>query len=103
MSADLFPAASGALTRRQLVIGGGAAALAGVPALAHAQSKTIKIGYLTTLSGVRANFGEADPWSLERVRATLKDGLTIGGTTYKVEIVVRDTQSDANRGATMSS
>ena len=99
-----FPfAASGALTRRQLVIGGGAAALAGVPALSHAQSKTIKIGYLTTLSGVRANFGEADPWSLERVRAALKDGLTIAGTNYKVEIVVRDTQSDANRGATMSS
>lgn len=103
LSSDLFRAASSALTRRQLVIGGGAAALAGVPALAHAQSKTIKIGYLTTLSGVRANFGEADPWSLERVRAALKDGLTIGGTTYKVEIVVRDTQSDANRGATMSS
>lgn len=93
--------------RRGLLAAGvasGAAALAGLPAAALAQSsKTIKIGYLTTLSGVRANFGEADTWSLERIRAALKDGLTIGGTHYKVDIVVRDTQSDANRGATMSS
>lgn len=98
-------ASNDTLSRRRLVIGGSAAALAGIPALVQAQAgaKTIKIGYLTTLSGVRANFGEADNWSLERVRAALKDGLTIGGTTYKVEIVVRDTQSDANRGATMSS
>jgi branched-chain amino acid transport system substrate-binding protein len=93
--------------RRKLMaagLAGGAAALAGLPAGALAQaSKTIKIGYLTTLSGVRANFGEADTWSLERIRAALKDGLTIAGTNYKVEIVVRDTQSDANRGATLSS
>jgi branched-chain amino acid transport system substrate-binding protein len=93
--------------RRQLMaagVAGGAVALAGLPGAAMAQSaKTIKIGYLTTLSGVRANFGEADTWGLERIRAALKDGLTIGGTNYKVDIVVRDTQSDANRGATMSS
>lgn len=106
MSAHPSQPLPAALTRRQLIVGSGCAAtLAGMPALAQAQAgaKTIKIGYLTTLSGVRANFGEADPWSLERVRAALKDGLTIGGTQYKVEIVVRDTQSDANRGATMSS
>lgn len=85
--------------------GSAAASAVALPSLALAQAgaKTIKIGYLTTLSGVRANFGEADTWSLERVRAAVKDGLTIGGSVYKVEIVVRDTQSDANRGATMSS
>ena len=78
-------------------------ALVSMPSRAQSNAKTIKIGYLTTLSGIRANFGEADNWSLERVRAALKDGLTIGGSKYDVEIVVRDTQSDANRGATMSS
>ena len=93
---------AGVLSRRTVVAAGGAAALLGLPALAQS-SKTIKIGYLTTLSGVRANFGEADNWSLERVRAALKDGIKIGADKYKVEIVVRDTQSDANRGATMSS
>jgi branched-chain amino acid transport system substrate-binding protein len=100
---DAVGASSGLSRRRLVAAGAGAAALVGLPTLARAQAaKTIKIGYLTTLSGVRANFGEADNWSLERVRAALKDGLTVGGTNYKVEIVVRDTQSDANRGATMS-
>ena len=91
-----------AVSRRTLVAAGAASALLGLPALAQS-TKTIKIGYLTTLSGVRANFGEADTWSLERIRTALKEGLTIGGDKYKVDIVVRDTQSDANRGATMSS
>ena len=91
--------------RRSLLAAGGAAvALAGLPAPALAQAgKKIKIGYLTTLSGVRANFGEADTWSLERIRAALKEGLLVNGTRYAVDIVVRDTQSDANRGATLSS
>jgi branched-chain amino acid transport system substrate-binding protein len=101
-AADDALAPKSGLSRRHLLAGG--AALAGLPALARAQaSKTIKIGYLTTLSGVRANFGEADTWNLERVRAALKDGLKIDGTTYKVEIVVRDTQTDANRSATLAS
>ncbi|MDB6001619.1 MAG: branched-chain amino acid transporter substrate-binding protein [Rhizobacter sp.] len=94
------------LPRRKLIaagVAGGAAAAIGLPGAALAQSKTIKIGYLTTMSGVRANFGEADAWGLERIRTALKDGLTIGGANYKVDIVVRDMQSDANRGATLAS
>lgn len=99
--------APGGLNRRKLVataLAAGTSAVIGWPSMARAQAaKTIKIGYLTTLSGVRANFGEADTWSLERIRVALKDGLNIGGTNYKAEIVVRDTQSDANRGATHAS
>ena len=38
--------------------------------LALAQSSsTIKIGYITALSGVRANFGEADEWTLAKFKA----------------------------------
>lgn len=94
-----------ALGRRRIVAGGAAAALIGVslPAVAQAKARTLKIGYLTTLSGLRANFGEADLWNLERVRASLKDGLMIDGTRYEVEIVVRDTQTDAGRAASLSS
>lgn len=96
--------AAPSLQRRHLLLGGGTAALGGLPALVRAQAsaRTLKIGYLTTLSGVRANFGEADTWSLERIRAILKDGLDIAGERYRVEIVVRDTQSDANRGASLA-
>lgn len=82
---------------------GGAAALAASSVFAQSGTKTLKIGYLTTVSGVRANFGEADNWSLERVRAVLKNGLDIGGSNYKVEIVMRDTQSDPNRSASQAS
>ncbi|MCC7151908.1 MAG: hypothetical protein IT501_07875 [Rubrivivax sp.] len=49
-----------ALTRRMvLAAGAGTAATLSAPALAQSRS-TIKIGYITALSGVRANFGEAD-------------------------------------------
>lgn len=99
--------AAGGVSRRQLVAGAlaaGTSAAVGLPSVARAEAaKTLKIGYITTLSGIRANFGEADNWSLERIRAALKDGLTIGGTKYKVDIVVRDTQSDPNRGPTLAS
>jgi branched-chain amino acid transport system substrate-binding protein len=99
------PAGVGMSRRRLLAAGAasGAAAAIGLPSVAFAQAKTIKIGYLTTLSGVRANFGEADTWSLERIRAALKGGLQAGGANYAVDIVVRDTQSDANRAATLAS
>jgi branched-chain amino acid transport system substrate-binding protein len=55
-----FPALPSALTRRRIITAGaaGAASLA-LTALAQARN-TIKIGYITALSGVRANFGEAD-------------------------------------------
>lgn len=66
---------------------------------AHAQSKTIKIGYVTALSGVRANFGEADIWNLERIKKSLEKGLSLGGKDYKVEIILKDNQSDINRSA----
>lgn len=100
---DTPPNKASGLSRRSLVAAG-AVALAGMPALARAQAaKTIKIGYLTTLSGARANFGETDMWGLERIRATLKNGLTIDGTNYKVEIVVRDTQTDTKVMATHAS
>jgi branched-chain amino acid transport system substrate-binding protein len=69
---------------------------------ARSASRTIRIGYITALSGVRANFGETDLWTLGRVRAVLKPGLVIAGKRYAVEIVVRDNESDPNRSATVS-
>jgi branched-chain amino acid transport system substrate-binding protein len=77
----------------------GLAAAAGIPMcnIARAASTTIKIGYITILSGIKANFGQADPFVIDLFRSYVKNGLQIGGKTYNVEFLVRDDQSDANR------
>lgn len=85
--------------RRRQVLGSAAAGTAALalPGLALAQSRPIRIGYITALSGVRANFGEADRWQLEKMQAIAKKGVTAGGKTHAVEIVLKDNQSDPNR------
>ena len=102
-SPEAAPVSVSGVSRRSLVAaGGGAAALAGLPTLAQSAAKTIKIGYITALSGVRANFGEADLWTLERIKAAVKGGITVGGQTYAVEIITKDNQSDPNRSSAVS-
>jgi len=96
------------LTRRTFLKTGsvvGLAAASGVSGVrvARAQPRTIKIGYIGAQSGIGANFGEATPWTVERVRAAVKDGLKIGGKSYAVELVIKDNQSDPNRSAVVSS
>ncbi|PYN83204.1 MAG: branched-chain amino acid ABC transporter substrate-binding protein [Candidatus Rokuibacteriota bacterium] len=71
--------------------------------LTRAESRTIKIGYIGAQSGVGANFGEATPWTVERIRAAVKDGVKIGGKSYAVELVIKDNQSDPNRSTVVSS
>lgn len=82
------------ITRRQALALAGASTL---PSLAFAQTRTIKIGYVSAFSGVRAAFGVADEWHLAKMRTFLKDGIEIGGKRYPVEIIVKDNQSEANR------
>jgi branched-chain amino acid transport system substrate-binding protein len=90
------------LNRRTLLKGAGAlgvAAAADLPLfnVARAQSNTVRIGYISIMSGQKANFGEADPYVINLFKSYLKNGLKAGGKTYNVEIVVRDDQSDPNR------
>src|SRR4029453_1723072 len=67
-----------------------------------AQGRAIKLGYVSPQTGPLAGFGEADTFILDGVRAALKDGLRIGGTAHAVEILVKDSQSDPNRAATVA-
>lgn len=92
-------------TRRRQLLGSsvaGAASLA-LPGLGFAQSKPIKIGFITGLSGVRANFGETDRWQLEKILAIAKKGITVAGKTHAVEILLKDNQSDPGRSQQVSS
>ena len=77
----------------------GAAAAAGFPlvSVTRADSAKLKIGYIACMSGPRTDFGATAPWVLERVKATLKDGLTIGGKNYAVEFILKDNQSNPNQ------
>jgi branched-chain amino acid transport system substrate-binding protein len=89
---------------RRTLIRAGAASLVAAPAVlrvipANAQSRVIKVGNVSPRTGPLAGFGEADPFILEQVRGILSKGLQSGGKTYPVEIISKDSQSNASRGA----
>lgn len=71
------------------------------PSIVRAAGRELRIGYITALSGPRAEFGASDPWMLEQVQQITKDGLTIDGNTYSVEFLMRDNQSNPNRSASV--
>jgi len=60
---------------------------------------SLKIGFVSPRTGATAGFGEPDGYALEQARAALKSGLKIGGKTYDVTIVDKDSQSDPQRAA----
>jgi branched-chain amino acid transport system substrate-binding protein len=66
-----------------------------------AGGNVIKIGYVTPETGALADFSQSDKFVLGKVRASsaYKKGLRIGGKTYKLEIVVVDSQSSPSRAA----
>jgi branched-chain amino acid transport system substrate-binding protein len=91
------------INRRKFVKGGAAlgalsiASMIGAPTVRAARS--IKIGYVSPQTGPLAAFAEADAFILGGVNAALKDGLKVGGQTYPIEILARDSQSNPNRAA----
>ena len=65
-----------------------------------ASGREIKVGFVTPLTGPLAAFGEADTFCVEQWNAAVKDGIKAAdGQTHPVTILVRDSQSDANRAA----
>lgn len=88
--------------RRQFGALAGAAALS--PALSNqvlgqSEDRTIRIGFVGPRSGPLAPFGEADAFVADAFRAAQADGLRIGDTTYAVEVIEADTQSDPIRAS----
>jgi branched-chain amino acid transport system substrate-binding protein len=62
-------------------------------------SGSLKIGYVSPLTGPASGFGEPDPYVISLARKAFQSGLTIGGTNYSVEIITRDGQSNPTVGA----
>ena len=92
------------LSRRQLIerggVGIGGIVLSGAVAQplwarprAHDADTTIKIGFVSPITGADAGFGEPDPYVLSLARKAFAKGLTIGGTHYTVQVLNRDSQS----------
>jgi branched-chain amino acid transport system substrate-binding protein len=91
------------------------AALIVVPVLALAgcqlggassgDANVIRIGYVTPQTGALAAFGEADAFVLEQMEAYFAENgvTTADGTSYDVEIITKDTQSDPVRAGDVAS
>lgn len=93
----------GGLNRRQMIKLTGAAAATTLAAPALAQTRTIKLGYVTPRTGPLALFGAADEYAISVAQSAFANGLEINGTVHPVEIIAKDTQSSVNRGADVTS
>ena len=103
------------LSRRTLLRGVGAGALAlGAGSVLDACSSNLKgskssgsakkkitIGFVTPLTGPVAGFAVSDGYVVDQIRKTpqFAKGIKAGSTTYPVDIVVKDSQSDPNRAS----
>ncbi|MCB2051316.1 MAG: ABC transporter substrate-binding protein [Novosphingobium sp.] len=94
---------AGKITRRRLLQNGavGAALVSslGFTRLARATDGVIKIGFVTPKTGPLAGFAESDDYIISGFNSVFKDGITIDGTNYGVELIVKDSQSNPNRAA----
>ncbi len=85
-----------------LVLGGAAAEPIWARPLSEEAAGTIKIGFISPRSGPLAGFGEPDPYVLGLARHAFAKGIKIGGKTYSVKILDRDTQSDPARAGQLA-
>jgi branched-chain amino acid transport system substrate-binding protein len=70
---------------------------------ASASGRPIKIGFVAPLTGPLAAFGEADTFCVQQWEESVKDGLACGdGQTHPIEFIMKDSQSDSNRAATVA-
>ena len=65
-----------------------------------APGDSIKIGYVSPETGSLAPFGEADQYVIGAVSTFFaQNPIKVGGRTYPVQVLKRDSQSDSNRAA----
>lgn len=79
-----------------------AGATLGAPIGASAADVLLRIGYIGPKSGPFSAFAEADDFIVEQVKKSLAKGLTVGGKTYVVELLVRDDQSSSDRASNLA-
>ena len=97
--------------RRFLKVAGALAASSGLAACSSGLQQgggstaatTIKIGYVSPETGPLAPFGEADQFVIGTMQKYFaQNPIKVGGASYPVEIIKRDSQSDSNRAAAVA-
>src|SRR5215472_10575882 len=111
------PSQEQGVTRRSMLRGVGAGAVAtgagGVLAACGSGSKgstaasstsTITLGYVAPFTGSLSGFASADHFVIDTIRNSpgYATGFSVGGKTYKVNIIVTDSQSDPNRASQLA-
>lgn len=87
----------GAATGCSSALGGGASNAGGA-------NRVIKIGYVSPQTGSLAAFGESDTYVIDTMRTYYaKHPIVMGDGKHKVEIIVKDTQSDSKRAGDVAS
>jgi branched-chain amino acid transport system substrate-binding protein len=88
--------------RRFMQTSAAAGALAVTPLFApavHAQNAKIKLGYVTPQSGPLAAFAASDDFNIKGFMEATKGVVEAGGSTFDLEVIVKDSQSNPNRAA----
>jgi branched-chain amino acid transport system substrate-binding protein len=111
VSAQLQRVLDGPLSRRDVIRVAGAAlggaAFSGVlgacglsgSGSGSSSGATIKIGFVSPITGAAAGFGEPDAYVIGLARKAFASGLSIGGKQYSVEVISKDGQSTPAVGA----
>ena len=70
---------------------------------AHAAARPVKIGFVSSKTGALAAFAETDDFVLSRFRKLAAQGIAVNGTTHPLQIIDKDSMSDPNRAAEITS
>ncbi|MEM1289203.1 MAG: ABC transporter substrate-binding protein [Pseudomonadota bacterium] len=65
----------------------------------HAQSRSVRIGYVTPQTGPLAAFGEVDDFIIKGVLEAVSGGIQSGSRNFSIEILTKDSQSNPSRAA----
>jgi branched-chain amino acid transport system substrate-binding protein len=94
------------ITGAAIGVGGGLTTFAsacGESETSEGEGREIKVGFVSPLTGPLAAFGEADQFCVDQWNAAVKDGITTAdGATHPISIIIKDSQSDSNRAATVA-
>jgi len=62
----------------------------------------IRVGFVSPRTGNLGFFGESDGYLIDLCRKAHKEGLQVGGKTYKIDLLDRDSQSDPARAGQLA-
>ena len=97
------------LTRRDFLekaVAGTASVLAPallLPGTARAAGRILKVGFVSPRTGPLAPFGEGDEYVIAALKPMLARGIVVNGTTYPIQIIAKDSQSNPNRATEVAS